>query len=263
MATQTSGLEQSVDGETGLSCCPDGFEDGSGGVCKPASTGTFAVVECGDADEEENESRTYSGASWPASATVSVPALQLRFRAEDSSDSSASATGTATGSGTPSETSGSKGGGGGGGLSTGAKAAIGTVIPLAFIMLALAAFLLWRRRRNRKAVETNDKSFAETKDYPDAEPSVVGTSSIKSQHPNANETPEWNTELEATEAQRQRAPAAAVSAAQASTSELGGLGRRPRKPVPAVEVEGSPVTAEMDVSRYMAYQPPRARVQNP
>lgn len=40
-------------------------------------------------------------------------------------------------------------------------------------------------------------------------------------------------------------------------SELGGLARKLRKPVPAVEMEGEGVPVEMDVSRYMAYQPPR------
>lgn len=319
IATQTSGLAQAVAGETALSCCPNGFEDGGRGMCKPASTGTFAVVECGEADAEENESRTYAGASWPARATVSVPALQLRFRAEDTRD--ASSTTTETASGTPSGTS-SSGGKSGGGLSTGAKAAIGVVVPLVFILLALAIFLLWQRRRRNKAVDQHDEALAETKAYSDTSagvagsttgtsphpgvvgstaatsphpsvvgstvgtsqhphavgstvepsqqphvvgstvgtsqyPHVTGSAVATSQHPHAVETPEWNMELEATETQRQRAAAPTASAAQPSVSELGGLMRKPRKPVPAVEMEGSPAPAEMDVSRYMAYQPPR------
>jgi hypothetical protein len=308
VATQTSGLAQAVDGETALSCCPNGFEDGGGGVCKPASTGSFAVVECGEADAEENESRTYAGASWPASATISIPALQLRFRAEDLGD--ASTTGTATSSSTPSGSNtsgGDAGGGGGGGLSPGVKAAIGTVIPLAIIMFALAAFLLWRRRRHNKAVALNEKAFAEPGTYSDTKPMAVGVTAGSSQHSNAGgaaagtshqpyavgaaagtshdrhavgtaagtshrlsaeETPEWNTELEATEAQHQRAVAPAATAAHASAahpsaSELGGLARKPRKPVPAVEMEGSAVPVEMDVSRYMAYQPSRNEASQP
>jgi hypothetical protein len=245
-------------------------------VCKPASTGTFAVVECGDADAEENESRTYAGASWPASATVSVPALQVRFRAEDSGD--ARTTGTATSSSKPSGSNKDGGdagsGGSGGGLSAGVKAAIGTVIPLVFITLALAVFLLWRRRRHNKAVAQNEKAFAESGTYSDTKPNDIGAAAGTSHRPSVKETPEWNTELEATEAQRQSAaaPVAAVApvtavspvtaaapaaAAHISTSELGGLARKPRKPVPAIEMEGSAVPAEMDVSRYMAYQPLR------
>ncbi|KAK7187355.1 hypothetical protein DPSP01_002483 [Paraphaeosphaeria sporulosa] len=267
VATQTSGLTQGVAGETALSCCPNGFEDGGGGVCKPASTGSFAVVECGEADAEENESRTYTGGSWPTSATVDVPALRVRFRAQDKGE-----TGTATGSGSGTSSSTNSNGGetGGRGLPTGVKAAIGAVVPLAFILLALAIFLLWRRRRHNKAVEQHEKAFAEPKGYSDTKPgvtgspvgtsqqhNVIGSTSATSRHPNAIETPEWNTELEATEAQRQRAAVPTTSAAHASVSELGGLARKPRKPVPAVELEGSPVPAEMDVSRYMAYQPPR------
>ncbi|KAF2445568.1 hypothetical protein P171DRAFT_267900 [Karstenula rhodostoma CBS 690.94] len=281
VATQTSGLAQAVEGETALSCCPNGFEDGGSGVCKPANTGIFAVVQCGEADAEENESRTYAGASWPASATVSVPALQLRFRAVDASSTgsrttSASTSASASASGTPSGTNTTEEeAGGGGGLSIGAKAAIGVVIPLAFILLALGIFFLWRRRRHNKAVERHEEAFTEMKPYSDTtSPNIIESTSGISQHHNANETPEWNTELEATEAQRQRdavpatVPAAvptavpAASAAQSPVSELGGLARKPRKPVPAVEMEGSPIAAEMDVSKYMAYQPPRDRTQD-
>lgn len=264
VATQTTGLEQSVDGETALSCCPNGFEDGGGGVCKPASTGTFAIVECGDADEEENESRTYSGARWPADATVSVPALQLRFQSSDLGSASATGTSTSTSTGTSSGTNKPTGTGanegGAGGMSTGTKAAIGTVIPIALLAIALAAFLLWRRRRSRAIARQNEKPISEAKSRLEPSSDSEGFIGRPTMNSDARETPEWNTELAATEAQHRETAGLTADTAPSPASELGGMIRRPRKPVPAAELDGAPV-AEMDVSRYMAFQPSRNKPQ--
>lgn len=256
VATSTSGGDQWVDGETALSCCPNGLEDGGGGTCKPASTGTFVVLECGDADAEENDLRTYSGRRWPETATVNVPVLQLRFQASDlGSTSSASSTSSRE---SPSAGNNEQGSGGSG-LSTGEKAAIGTVIPLALIVIALAAFLLWRRRKRNMAAARQDKAFEETKSQTGSDVRALEAGSSNSKAPItgvAIETPEWNTELDATEAER-RDSSPTQNSAHASVNELGGIARRPRKPIPAVELDGTPVVPEMDVSQYMAYQPPR------
>ncbi|KAF1973377.1 hypothetical protein BU23DRAFT_568385 [Bimuria novae-zelandiae CBS 107.79] len=271
VATATSGRDQWIDGETALSCCPNGFEDGSGGTCRPASTGTFPVIECGEADAEENEFSTYTGASWPTSAPVNVPALQLRFQASDIGSASAtvssstvgsstasSSISTLTGSTSPSSDSTNRGESRGG-LSTGAKAAIGTVVPLAVIIIALAAFFLLRRRKNKKTTGMHDSAFVEIKDYPEPKTNIVQPNVGSTRGTATHETPEWNAELEATEAERRGEPVPAFDAAQSPVSELGGVARKPRKLVPAVELDGTPVASEMDVSPYMAYKPPLGR----
>lgn len=169
--TQTSALAQAIPGETGLSCCPNGFDDDGGGTCKPASTGTCQVVECGDADAEENNSRTFMGANWLASATLGVQALQVRFRAEDKGAAGSTGSPLSSTSGTPSPTSTGESTPSAG-LSTGAKAAIGAVVPIAFSLLVLAMFFLYRSRKHNKLVERDDKAFAESKGYDDASPPV-------------------------------------------------------------------------------------------
>jgi hypothetical protein len=143
--TTASGAgDQWIDGETALSCCPSGFVGDNTGACSPGTSGTWPIVQCGEADAEENELRTYTAGSWPAAATAQVPALQLRFQATDTGGAPA-----ATSSSGSAKTSGSSNGKGTSGLSTGAKAALGTTIPLVFLLGALTFFLLWRRRNAR------------------------------------------------------------------------------------------------------------------
>ena len=84
-----------------------------------------------------------------------VTALQLRYHITDSKPT-ASATGSANRS-LSSDVDGSSPDGIG--LSTGAKAAVGTVIPLLFILEAPAAFLLWRRRKQRGLAAIHSKGF--------------------------------------------------------------------------------------------------------
>ncbi|KAJ4378535.1 hypothetical protein N0V86_006241 [Didymella sp. IMI 355093] len=166
------------------------------------------------------------------------------------------------------------------GLSTGAKAAIGTVIPLVFIIGALAAFLLWRRRKQKKAAAAMSKDFAdghETKRSYEKVPqesftnssigmegvpgAAVGIAAANTEQGGLHETPEWNAELDATEAERRRylavqgslfppvkgVPADASSPGGTSeASELGGMMRVSRKPVAPVELDSIPVTSELD-----------------
>ncbi|KAF2127164.1 hypothetical protein P153DRAFT_296118 [Dothidotthia symphoricarpi CBS 119687] len=286
VATQTVGTDW-IDGETALQCCPMGF-DADGSNCRPASTGTFLVVECGEADAEENEYRTYSGAAWPARATVSIAALQLRFQASDVGSVSATATGSST-SGTssvPTSTGNSGTGQTEGGLSTGIKIAIGVIVPVVFLIGALAAFLLWRRKTQHKAAglraarladekhdspprsldlaSTHPYSASKTLPGPVVDPgiAVAGVRNHGIQH----ETPEWNHEMDATEAERQRLiavdPAPRQYAAyqpppgemdaggsQTVPSELGGVARVARKPIAPVEIDSQPWRAELDGGR--------------
>lgn len=291
VATRTAadGATDWVDGETAIECCPPGFVGGAGGICNPGTSGTAPVVRCGEADAEENENAVYTAGSWPATVTAKVTALQLRYQP---SDVGLSASATASGSGsTTSSTNGSAtgAGGNGGGLSTGAKAAIGTVIPLVFILGALAAFLIWRRRKHRKAAAAISKDFSderETKGSYEEVPqaafvntgsgskgmsaaamapaaAVITGTAAGSTHNGPHETPEWNAELDATEAERRRYmavqgslfPATAGGVADATSpggasevSELGGVMRVNRKPVAPVELDSTPVTMELDGS---------------
>ncbi|KAH4309905.1 hypothetical protein HBH98_183900 [Parastagonospora nodorum] len=253
VSTATTG-DQWVSGETGLSCCPPGFEGDGRGGCRVGTTGSFPILECGEADAEENENKVYTAGQWPASATASITPLQLRYQASDIGSASASGNSPAnTGSG-PSNGSGSRGNGGG--LSTGAKAAIGTVIPLVFIIGALAFALLYRRRKQKKAaMALAARNMAEEKDTrPSGSIVAAHASSPDSKHApvpgKLSETPEWNAELDATDAERQGY--AAYHYAEAT--ELDGTGRVARKPVAPVEIDGAEVRAEVG-DAYLPYRP--------
>jgi hypothetical protein len=270
VATRTvaSGTDdQWIDGETALSCCPSGFVADNTGACSPGSSGTWPVVQCGEADAEENELRTYTAGSWPAGATARVPVLQLRFQATDT-DGAPLATSSSSGNGNSSNGKGSSG------LSTATKAALGTVIPLIVLLGTLAFFLLWRRRKNRAA---SVKAAEEEHLYPKSAPldttaySHSGASPLPPAgayaHPQLStvpdtalplhETPEWNVEMDAVEAERRQYtavqgsvfPAATAAAAEKSTvevAELGGLARVARKPIAPVEIDSEPWRGERE-----------------
>lgn len=284
--TAAAGVTDWVYGETAVECCPPGFVGGAGGMCNPGVSGTTQVVRCGEADAEENDRLVLTAGSWPASVTASVGALQLRYRDTDLGVS-VGVTGSGgasegTGMSTSSSDSGS-GSTGGGELSTGAKAAIGTVVPLVFVLGAFAAFLLWRRRKHQKAALAVDKDLGdghETKQsyeavaqshYNDSKPGFPGLPAITATgstaavaaapHSGQHETPEWNAELDATEAERRRymafqgslfpgqVRAADVMASPedgTEVSELGGMMRVGRKPVAPVELDSSPFRTELD-----------------
>lgn len=248
-------------------CCPNGYDSDGGSGCRPGSSGTFPVVECGEADAEENSLKTYTGGAWPATATPSITALQLRYQASDTGGSGTSS--TSMGSSSAAANS-----GGTGGLSTGAIAAIATVIPLVLIVGALAAFLLWRRRRHRKAAALLYKDAGSEKSghSPRAQPYHLITPESKDTHlihtdaaavgqdTSQHETPEWNAELDGTEAEQQRlvspsdAPVSAATDSSAQASELGGLLRVQRKPIAPVEIDGTPIIAEVG-NAYIPYRP--------
>jgi hypothetical protein len=264
--TSADGANDWIDGETTLECCPPGFVGGAGGMCNPENSGTTPVVRCGEADAEENENVVYSAGNWPASVTAQVTALQLRYQPGDvGSTARVSATSTST-SGPGSET-------GSNGLSTGAKAAIGTIIPLVFILGALAAFMLWRRRKHRNHAAAVSKDMDDGHETKQSYEQVPQNTYLDSKGPPAtmpatvpgttHETPEWNAELDATEAERRRymavqgslfPPASGTQAMTSSpggaseASELGGMMRVGRKPVAPVELDSTPMTTELQGS---------------
>jgi len=272
--TTADGANGWINGETALECCPPGFVGGAGGMCNPGNSGTTSVVRCGEADAEENENVVYTAGNWPASVTAQVTALQLRYQPSDVG-STASVSARSSSTSTNTSTSGPGSGTGNNGLSTGAKAAIGTIIPLVFILGALAAFLLWRRRkhRNHAAAVSKDiddgqetkqsyeqvpqNTYADSKGPPATVPATVpGTTRSTTHH----ETPEWNAELDATEAERRRymavqgslfPPASGTQVTTSSpggaseASELGGMMRVGRKPVAPVELDSTPMTTEL------------------
>lgn len=282
VSTSTAGTNQWIDGETAIICCPSGFEGNGSGGCQPGSSGVWPVVECGDADEEENESRTYSGAAWPTGVTNSIIALELRHQATDlaSNSQTASGSGASNTSGLPTSTgavagNGTANGNGSGGLTTGAKAAIGTVVPVTFLLGALACYLLWRRRRARNAAsgeERGDGHGAPEVAYAKAgsmsptsptSPSTVASKPIGATG-NQAETPEWNAEMDARETERYRAyqpprseaisgsgdAATAVAGGEIpannnAPSELAGMARKARKPLPVYEIDGTERSAEL------------------
>lgn len=278
VSTATSG-DQWVSGETALTCCPSGFEGDGRGGCRVGSSGTFPVVQCGDADAEENDNRVYTAGQWPATATPSITALHLRYQASDSGSASATGTGaSASNTGGPSASG--TGGGSGGGLSTGAKAAIGAVVPFVFILGALALLIFWRRRKHKKAaVALGAKNVADEKAAPTSSSIHRGsyqqgppTSDSKGMIPgaavaphtfkanrNPHETPEWNVEMDATEPERQGLvtnqydPSSAKSKGT-DASELDGMARVPRKPIAPVEIDGTAVAAEVG-DAYIPYRP--------
>ncbi|KAH7094693.1 hypothetical protein FB567DRAFT_510839 [Paraphoma chrysanthemicola] len=275
VSTATSG-EQWVSGETALTCCPAGFDGDGRGGCKVGSSGSVPVVQCGEADAEENKNLVYTAGAWPASVTASITALHLRYQASDIG--SASATGSNSASSTGG--AGSSGSSGNGGLSTGAKVAIGVVIPLVFLVGALAFFLLWRRRKQKKAAAVlAPANMGDEKSTP--APSSVDRSSYQQSPPtvskgpigntfaahhnitptNPHETPEWNVEMDATEAERQHLvgthndPLSATSPAS-DVTELGGLARVARKPIAPVEIDGRQIVPEVG-DAYIPYRPGR------
>ncbi len=267
-----------IDGETALECCPAGFTGGVGGMCNPGPSGTTPVVGCGEADTDENENIIYTAGSWPASVSARVTALQLRYQPTDVGGSEISSTGTSSSTSTNTSSSGS--GSGNDGLSVGAKAAIGTVVPLVVILAALVAFMLWRRRKhsmkaaalsskhNTDDYETKDsylgisqEPLTKSKDLPITAMAsrTAAADPIAPQHGH-HETPEWNTELDATEAERRNYmavqgslfPAGRGTEVVASSpgglseaSELGGVMRAKRKPVAPVELDSTPVLPEL------------------
>jgi hypothetical protein len=251
VSTATNG-DQWINGETALTCCPSGFEGDGRGGCRVGSSGTYPIVQCGEADAEENSNRIYTAGQWPTTATASITALQLRYQASDIGSASTSS---------PSSTSASKPSNPTG-LSTGAKAAIGTIIPLVFIIGALAFALLWRRRKQKNSAMV--KTLADEKASRPSESIHGGAyhsdSNCASLNPangsNAHETPEWNVEMDATEAERQGfmthhyAPASAAT----ESSELGGVLRMQRKPIAPVEIDGTMVRAEVG-DAYLPYRP--------
>ncbi|KAA8619779.1 hypothetical protein A1F94_004699 [Pyrenophora tritici-repentis] len=271
VATQTAASGEGsdnrwVDGEVGLQCCPEGFQGDGGAGCRPGGSGSWPVVECGEADAEENNMKTYNGGRWPASATPSIGALRLRYQTSDAGG--AGPTASASGPGKTGTSSGK----GGSGLSTGAIAAIATVLPLVLILAALAAFTFWRRNKRRKVAllasqhlgqEKADRPSSSTHgntrhtyySVPKGSAYAVGSSQVQ------HETPEWNVEMDAMDTERQNLVGAYGSAerdvrgqGQAEVPELGGLARMPRKAIAPVEIDGRAILAEVG-DAYIAYRP--------
>lgn len=280
MATRTAaeGASDWIDGETALECCPPGFIGGGAGMCNPGTSGTVPVVQCGEADADENESVVYTAGRWPVTASARVTALQLRYQPTDIGLSASVSATESMSTGTSTSSPGS--GRGDEGLSVGAKAAIGTVIPLVFILGALTAFLLWQRRKHKQRAsalskntmdghetkhsyeEAHQHNMTDSKSRPNADISATVTAVVVT-HQGPHETPEWNAELDATEAERRTYMAvqgslfgtgkdteAAVSSQQGASeaSELSGMMRMNRKPISPVELDSTPLTAELNGS---------------
>jgi hypothetical protein len=253
-----------IDGETGLQCCPAGFEADGGTACKLGGKAKWPVVVCGEADAEENEVSVYDAAAWREGqgGKPGVAALMLRYQSGN-----ATSTGPTGASGTGSEGSSTKGGGG---MSTGAVAAIATVVPLVVIVAAVLVFLLWRRRRKSNSVVLLDTGSSEKEGRISgssdavqhvvrkgaAVPFVGGTSDSRYTH----ETPEWNVEMDAMQTERQHlvasqgAQSGGDGGGRGEAAELAGIVRVPRKCIAPVEIDGTPVMQEVG-DAYIPYRP--------
>lgn len=277
VSTATTG-DQWIAAETGLTCCPVDFAGDGRGGCTPGSSGVFPVVRCGDADAEENERGAFTGMAWPATVTPSINALQMRYRATDV----VSADVMTTGAQTPYNSAGSSIGTDGRrtGLSSGAKAAIGTVIPVVFIIGTLAFLLLWRRNKQKKAVgaltarnpgsekryqpqrspdvETPYRHLLDAKHVSSTADGLVG--GTYRANSNSHETPEWNVELDGANAECQNLIAANPIDELTSpgnvqeANELSGLARVLRKPLQPIEIDSTPVVVEVG-DAYIPYRP--------
>lgn len=246
MATQTTGGtgDQWVSGETALACCPSGFQSDGGSGCRPGSQGSWPVVQCGDSDGDDNELKTYAAAAWPATATPSISALYLRYQASDIR--SVSATGASS-----SSTGSSGSGGGSKRLSTGVIAAIAAVAVIVFFIGLLAAFLLWRRRKHQKAAAALSASDEKGHTSPGSKGAHMNAAGLRGgtrgDDSPSHETPEWNAELDASASDQQRLvsaySASAMSHGIGVPSELSGVSKGPVAPV---EIDGKPVTAELE-----------------
>lgn len=243
--TKTAGGagDQWIDGETATYCCPEGFM-GDGGIgCRPGSQGVWPVVECDPEDPDDNEFRNYTAVAWPATATPAITALQLRHQASDLASSS------------------------GGGLSSGAIAAIATVISLVFVIGALAAFLLWRRkkRRNQDRLESTKLEHASGTGksstlgkYTPVSTAAYFAPGDTTPHNGQHEIPEWNAELEASDARQSRlsnaheAPDTSPATVNSSRSNMVPPGI-PRKPIAPTEIDGIPLIPEVG-DAYLPYR---------
>jgi hypothetical protein len=231
-------------------------------------------VQCGEADAEENKNLVYTAGQFPASVAPSITALQIRYQASDVGSASASVSSPSSTASGSSNTDSS-----GGGLSIGAKAAIGTIIPLVFIIGALAFGLLWRRRKQNKAAMAS--AAADEKDTRQSESIHGGAAAayhdshhhqpqinsdtklptgLSAAHRTTHETPEWNAELDGTHAERQNLVAHHEydpMLAGTDASELDGVGRVSRKPIAPVEIDGRSVRAEVG-DAYIPYRVDRS-----
>ncbi|USP76594.1 hypothetical protein yc1106_03868 [Curvularia clavata] len=260
VATQSgvASREGWLEGETGLQCCPAGFEADGKTRCRLGGQGKWPVVECGEADAEENELRTYDAAAGSKGAKPTAAALMLRYRGGDVGPEA-----SGTGSG--------REGGDGGGISTGAVAAVATVIPLAFVVAAIVAWIIWRRRRSRtsghlalltkssekgESASSSMDTVGHTGSKGTAAKYTMG--SFSSQFP--HETPEWNAEMDATDTERKQlvtsrgARAAVGNEATGEAAELGGVMRVPRKQIAPVEIDGVQIVPEIG-DAYIPYRP--------
>jgi len=81
---------------------------------------------------------------------------------------------------------------------------------------------------------------------------MAGAAAVHQSTSNVHETPEWNAEMDATEAERERLVTSHYESGDAV--ELGGTLRVARKPIPPVEIDGVPVRAEVG-DAYIPYRP--------
>jgi hypothetical protein len=150
----------------------------------------------------------------------------------------------------------------------GAKAAIGTIIPLVSIFGAVLLFMLWRRRKARKASKAakwmdsiepksgnhpNAPVTSADPKFSDSTSPIAAAGASQRMNGASNETPEWNVEMDALETERSlayklvpgRDPIDTMNDKAITASELGGFSKQKRKPLPSYELEGHDKGAEL------------------
>ena len=157
-AGYTDGDAEWIAGETAITCCPSGFEDrNSGGNCRWSGTNFLTNTPCtsGSSAAETGRASGQSTSSATRATTTQPYAKELRLRYQQS-DLTQLQQDDPTGNPSPDSTHGNKN------LSTGAKAAIGTVVPVVVIGLVVGLFFFWRLRRRRPNAETKIGTDADT-----------------------------------------------------------------------------------------------------
>ena len=146
-----------IAGETAITCCPSGFENwNNAGNCRWDGTTFLTNTPCtsGGSASETGSAFGRNTSSTRITTTTTWPyANELRLRYQQS-DLTQLLRDEPTGNVSSNSTHGNED------LSEGAKAAIGTVVPVVVIGLVVGLLLIWRHRRRRSNAEMKADTYA-------------------------------------------------------------------------------------------------------
>ena len=154
-AGYANGDAEWIAGETAITCCPKGFEDWNGaGNCRWSGTVFLTNTPCTSGGSAAETGKVSGQSTSSTRTTTQLYAKELRLRYQQS-DLTQLLRDEPTGNLNSNTTHGDES------LSNGAKAAIGTVVPVVVIGLVIGFFLI-RRRRKRSNVKTEINTDVDT-----------------------------------------------------------------------------------------------------